>query len=394
MDVFEFMKERSIARLDFLRAKEPSAKDVVSTSTYPAFKKMMAELGHEEVVFFYDKAINAKFIVGIHSTLRGPAIGGLRVWPYEKELDAIKDVLRLSRGMTYKNASVNLDLGGGKAVAWLDERGKTPELLKSFANFQILFEGRYITAEDVGTTVEDMDFIYDEIKSKTDKVCVVCCSEARGGSGNPSPYTAYGVYDGIKLCVKRVFRKDLLKGLTIALQGLGHVGFELARKLIDDEVNLVVSELEEVKIKRVQDYAKGKVGFRVVGIDEIYSVDCGLFSPNALGGVLNEKTISQLRCKIVAGAANNQLEDEGKDSALLHKKGILYAPDFMINAGGVSNAAMEVFDRMHNIPYNKETVFKKVDEISKNLLDVYDISEKENISTYKAALKLAEQRLR
>jgi leucine dehydrogenase len=394
MDIFEFMKERSIARLDFLRAKEPSAKDVVSTSTYPAFKKMMAELGHEEVVFFYDKAINAKFIVGIHSTLRGPAIGGLRVWAYEKELDAIKDVLRLSRGMTYKNASVNLDLGGGKAVAWLDERGKTPELLKSFANFQILFEGRYITAEDVGTTVEDMDFIYDEIKSKTDKVCVVCCSEARGGSGNPSPFTAYGVYDGIKLSVKRVFRKDLLKGLTIALQGLGHVGFELARKLIDDEVNLVVSELEEVKIKRVQDYAKGKVGFRVVGIDEIYSVDCDLFSPNALGGVLNEETISQLRCKIVAGAANNQLEDEGKDSALLHKKGILYAPDFMINAGGVSNAAMEVFDRMHNIPYNKETVFKKVDEISKNLLDVYDISEKENISTYKAALKLAEQRLR
>ncbi len=394
MDIFEFMKERSIARLDFLRDKEPSARDVVSTSTYPAFKEKMAESGHEEVVFFYDKAINARFIVGIHSTLRGPAIGGLRVWAYEKELDAIKDVLRLSRGMTYKNASINLDLGGGKAVAWLDERGKTPELLKSFANFLIMLEGRYITAEDVGTTVEDMDFMCDEIKSKPDKVCVVCRSEARGGSGNPSPFTAYGVYDGIKLSVKRVLGKDLLKGLTIALQGLGHVGFELAIKLIDDGVNLVVSELEEAKIKRVQDYAKGKVGFRVVGIDEIYSVDCDLFSPNALGAVLNEKTISALRCKIVAGAANNQLEDEEKDSELLHKKGILYAPDFMINAGGVSNAAMEVFDRMHNIPYDKETVFKKVDEISKNLLDVYDISEKENISTYKAALKLAEQRLR
>ncbi|MDL2124822.1 MAG: leucine dehydrogenase [Deltaproteobacteria bacterium] len=394
MDIFEFMKERSITRLDFLRNREPSARDVVNASTYPAVKKMMVEMGHEEVVFFYDKAINARFIVGIHSTLRGPAIGGLRLWAYEKELDAVKDVLRLSRGMTYKSASVNLDIGGGKAVAWLDERGKTPELLKSFANFLIMLEGRYITAEDVGTTVEDMDFMLDEIKSKTDKVCVVCCSEARGGSGNPSPFTAHGVYDGIKLSVKRVFGKDLLKGLTIALQGLGHVGFEVAKKLIDDGVNLVVSELEQAKIKRIQDYAGSKVGFRVVGIDEIYSVDCDLFSPNALGGILNDRTIPQLRCKIVAGAANNQLEDEEKDSELLYKKGIFYTPDFMINAGGVSNAAMEVFDKMHNIPYDKKSVFKKVDEISNNLLDVASISEKENISTYKAALKLAEQRLR
>lgn len=392
MAIFSLMQKSNIKHISWVKGKlshEFIKKNVV-------WKNIQKHFEHEELHFFYDKKTNGRFTIAVHNTFRGPSIGGLRVWQFKTEEDAIIDVLRLSKAMTYKNAAVGLNHGGGKAIIWLDKnQKKSRPLLRAFARSLIKLEGNFVTGEDVGTSEQDMDIMQEEVKKYTKKVCVVCCSKKTGGSGNPSPFTAYGIYDGMKVCAKRVFGTTDLKGKTIALQGLGNVGWVLAKHLVKTRANLIITDIDKNKIAKVQRLAKGKVSCKAVFADhQIYSEKSDIFSPCALGGILNSKTVPLLKCPIIAGSANNQLWDEKKDGLALHKKDILYAPDFIINAGGVINAAMEYAAKTKGKLYNEIEVYKKIDEISENLNLIFDYSEKENIPTSQAAIKIAEERLK
>jgi leucine dehydrogenase len=352
-------------------------------------------MGHEKVVFFYDSVSNLRAMIAIHNTKRGPALGGFRQWAYNNEWEAVNDVLRLSRGMTYKSAAIDFPLGGGKAVSWLDAKGKTPAKLKAFARGLLTMNGKFITGEDVGTTEKDVDFIYDQIKGRTKNVTVICYAKKKGSSGDPSPFTAIGVVEGIKFCAKYKLKKLKLKGVTVALQGPGNVGFNVAKSLIDQGAKLYVTALHQESIDKVLAYAKKKKAWvQAVKQDEIYSVKADIFCPCALGAVLNPKTIPLLRVKVVAGAANNQLEDEERDCEALLKRGILYAPDYIINAGGLINAGTEAMDRMKGGKYSVAHVMKTIKLIPKNLKDVFDLSKKKGICTGKAANMITEERLR
>ncbi|MFO7273579.1 MAG: Glu/Leu/Phe/Val dehydrogenase dimerization domain-containing protein [Bacillota bacterium] len=339
--------------------------------------EQMAQYGHEQLVFCYDKSTGLRAIIAIHDTTLGPALGGLRMWPYEREEDAITDVLRLSRGMTYKNSAMGLNLGGGKAVLWGDPRtDKSEELFRAFGKFVESLGGRYITAEDVGTTVADMNYVMME----TDHVC-----GREEVSGDPSPVTAYGVFMGIKACVKHVFGSEDLKGKKVAVQGLGKVGYHLCKHLHEAGAELIVTDIDPELVEK----AKAEFGAKAVAPDEIYSVECDIFSPCALGAILNDETIPKLKCKIVAGAANNQLK-EPRHGDMLRKRGILYAPDFVINGGGVINVAEEY----HPQGYDRERALKRVATIYDKLLRVFKIAEERNISTAEAADVMAEERMR
>lgn len=341
--------------------------------------EMMEEREHEEVVFFSDKQSGLRAIVAIHDTTLGPALGGCRMYPYESAEQALNDVLRLSRGMTYKAAVAGLNLGGGKAVIIGDpKKNKNEILFRAFGRFVQGLGGRYITAEDVGTSVTDMEWVRMETKYVTG------ISRALGGSGDPSPVTALGTYRGMKACVEKVFGTQSLKGLRIAVQGLGHVGYYLVRHLHDEGAKLIVTDLDAERVKKVVN----EFGAEFVEGDRIYSADADIFAPCALGAIVNDTTIPQFKFRIIAGAANNQLADEAKHGQMLIDKKIVYAPDYVINSGGLIN----VYNELEG--YNQEKALSQAKGIYDIVKSILELSEKENIPTYVASNKLAEERMR
>jgi leucine dehydrogenase len=336
----------------------------------------MEQHGYEQMVFCHDPASGLKAIICIYDTTLGPALGGTRIWQYDCEEDAITDALRLARGMAYKNAAAGLDLGGGKAVIIANSKtDKSEALFRAFGRFVQSLNGRYITAEDVGATVEDMDYVLMETSHVVGRgLC----------SGDPSPVTAYGTWKGMKACAREVWGADSLQGKTVAVQGLGHVGYTLCQHLHEEGANLIVTDINEDYVSRcIADF-----GARPVAPDEIYGVDCDIFAPCALGAIINDDTLPRLKCRIIAGAANNQLK-ETRHGDILQDKGILYAPDFIINAGGVINGADELLEG----GYNRERAIKKVNGIYNTIEKVIAISKRDGIPTYKAAEILAEERI-
>jgi leucine dehydrogenase len=334
----------------------------------------MTEHQHEQVVFWYDEAANYRGIIAIHNTSLGPALGGTRFWNYASEADALVDVLRLSRGMTYKAAVAGLNLGGGKAVIIGDPRTTRREMIfRAHGRFVESLCGRYITAEDVGTSVEDMDFVHME----TDHV-----SGIAHRSGDPSPVTAFGTYRGIKAAVMHKYGSDSLAGMRIAVQGVGHVGYYLCQDLANEGARLIVTDIDQERVQRVvEDF-----GAEAVGLDRIYSVDAQVFAPCALGATVNDATIPQFKFEIIAGAANNQLEEE-RHGDELEKRGILYAPDYVINAGGLINVYGELKE------WTMERSKRKAGEIYDTLLDLFELAREQGIATYTAADRLAERRI-
>ncbi len=340
----------------------------------PEVFEMLAEHGHEQVLFSYEPSCGYRGIIAVHDTTLGPALGGTRFWNYESDLDALIDVLRLSRGMTYKAALAGLNLGGGKAVIIGDNKTRDREILmRAHGRAVDSLGGRYITAEDVGTSVEDMDFVHME----TEWVVGIV-----GRSGDPSPVTAYGVYRGIKACALKRYGSDQLADRSIAVQGAGHVGYNLCRYLADEGAKLFVTDIDEIKVRRVAE----ELGAEAVEPAEIYQVDADVFAPCALGAVLNDRTIPLLQVDIVAGAANNQLETSEHDD-LLQEKGILYAPDYVINAGGLINVYSELAG------WTLERSKRKAGEIYNVLLAIFDLAEVEGVTSAEAADRLAERRL-
>jgi leucine dehydrogenase len=338
----------------------------------------MEEMSHEQVVFFSDAQSKLRAIVAIHDTTLGPSLGGCRFWPYKSDEEALVDVLRLSRAMTYKAAAAGLNLGGGKAVIIGDPRKlKSEELFRAYGSFIEGLGGRYITAEDVGTSVEDMESVRMETRN------VVGLGRALGGSGDPGIVTAFGVSRGMEACLDFRFGSPELAGRTVAIQGLGHVGGELAALLAKAGAKLVVTDIDE---KRIQQIVQ-QHGASAVRADDIYDVECDIFAPCALGGGLNDKTIPRLRCPIVAGAANNQLGDEQIHGDQLQKLGILYAPDFVINAGGLINVANELQG------YNREKAMGEARNIYDIVLRILQLAEEKSIPTYAAANEYAESRI-
>lgn len=337
----------------------------------------MEQYDYEQVVICQDKQSGLKAIIAIHDTTLGPALGGTRMWTYENEADAFEDALRLAKGMTYKNAAAGLNLGGGKTVIIGDPRkDKNEEMFRAFGRYIQGLNGRYITAEDVGTTVQDMDLIYEE----TDYVAGI--SPAFGSSGNPSPVTAYGVYVGMKSAAKEAFGSDDLSGKTVAVQGVGNVAYHLCKHLSEEGASLVVTDINKESVER----AVNDFNAKAVNIDEIYEVDCDIFAPCALGGIINDQTIPRLKATVIAGAANNQLKED-RHGHLIHELGIVYAPDYIINAGGVINIADELKG------YNAERALKKVEGIYQNLDEVFAIAKRDQIPTFKAADRMAEERI-
>jgi leucine dehydrogenase len=350
----------------------------MAKSSFPNFETIDT-YGHEQVIYCSNKDLGLKAIIGIHSTSLGPALGGTRMWNYASDEEALIDVLRLSRGMTYKAAVAGLNLGGGKAVIIGDSRTqKTEGLFRAFGRFVEGLSGRYITAEDVGTSIKDMEYIMMETRHVTGVPIEV------GGSGDPSPVTAYGTYVGIKACVNDVFGNDSLKGKKVIIQGAGgNVGKHLCKYLFDEEAILYVNDLYEEKLKHLVEKYKATV----LTDDEVFTTEADVFSPAALGGIINDKTIPKLKVKIVAGAANNQLENEEKHGMMLKDKGILYAPDYVINAGGLIN----VYNELEG--YNRERALKQASGIYDIVKRIIDISKKEDIPTEVASRKIAEERI-
>lgn len=339
--------------------------------------KYLEKYDYEQLLFCQDKQSGLKAIIAIHDTTLGPALGGTRMWTYASEEDAIEDALRLSKGMTYKNAAAGLNLGGGKTVIIGDPRkDKNEEMFRAFGRYIQGLNGRYITAEDVGTTVEDMDLIHEE----TDFVTGI--SPAFGSSGNPSPVTAYGVYRGMKAAAKEAFGTDSLEGKVVAVQGVGNVAYNLCRHLHEEGAKLIVTDINKDSVAR----AVEAFGATAVNTDEIYGVECDIYAPCALGAVINDQTINQIKAKVIAGAANNQLK-EAVHGDQIHEKGIIYAPDYVINAGGVINVADEL------LGYNRERALKKVEMVYDTIERVIEIAKRDQIPTYKAADRMAEERI-
>jgi leucine dehydrogenase len=334
----------------------------------------IAEMGHEQVVLCHDESSGYRGIVAIHSTMLGPALGGTRFWQYGSDEEAIVDALRLARGMTYKNAVAGLNLGGGKSVIIGDNRTTDREMLfRAHGRFVESLGGRYITAEDVGTSTSDMDYVHME----TDYVTGLA-----GRSGDPSPVTAHGVFRAIQASAKHRWGSDDLVGRTVSLQGCGHVGYYLAKELHQAGAKLVVTDIDEDRVRRVvQDF-----GADTVETDDIYGVKADIFAPCALGAVVNDSTISRLAVEIVAGAANNQLQ-EPRHGDKLEEMGILYAPDYVANAGGVINVYSELAG------WSSARAFRKADEIYDAVLRVFAIAKEDGVATHIAADRLAEQRI-
>ena len=340
------------------------------------FEQMGAE-GHEQLVMVSDAGSGLKAIIAVHDTTLGPACGGTRIWPYKSEQEAIRDALRLSRAMTYKAAAADLPLGGGKGVIIADSHTeKTEALLRAYGRFVDTLGGRYLTTTDVGSTGRDMEYI----KQETDYV--VGLPTTAGGSGDTSIMTGLGIYMGMKACAREAWGNESLTGKTVAIQGFGKVATHTAHHLMKEDAKLVVTDVYDGALDRARD-----LGLTVVKPDEIYGVDCDIFAPCALGGVINPETIPQLKCKVVAGGANNQLLSDA-DGEALHRLGIVYGPDYILNSGGIINAEAEI-----GREYNPERAREKTERIYGIMEKVFAISKREEIPTAKAADRLAEDRL-
>lgn len=337
--------------------------------------KMMGEMGHEQVVFCHDQAAGYRGIIAIHSTKLGPAVGGTRFWNYASEEEAMIDALRLSRGMTYKCAAAGVPLGGGKSIIIGDNKTRDREkVFRAHGRFVERLGGRYITAEDVGTGPADMEFIALETSY---------VGGLEGKGGDPSPWTGLGAFRAMQAAAKHRWGSDDLRGKLVAIQGCGNVGYNLARELNVAGARLIVSDVDPEKVRR----AVEEFNATAVSPDEIYSVEADVFAPCALGGVINDRTISQLKAGIVCGAANNQLL-EGRHGHALEERGILYAPDYVANAGGVLSGGADLYG------WTSQRVRAEVLAIYGTMLSVFDIAKTEGIPTYKAADQLAERRLR
>ncbi|MFZ0489547.1 MAG: Glu/Leu/Phe/Val dehydrogenase [Salegentibacter sp.] len=357
-------------QVDVLNAKELK-------KAAPVFGQLSFD-NHEQVVFCNDKDTGLKAIIGIHNTVLGPALGGTRMWNYSSEWEALNDVLRLSRGMTFKSAVTGLNLGGGKAVIIGDAKTqKTPELMRRFGEFVNSLGGKYITAEDVGMETADMD----TVREVTPYVTGI--SESKGGAGNPSPVTAYGVYMGMKAAAKHKFGNDNLDGKSVLVQGIGHVGESLVEYLAKEGAKVFISDINEERLGQVS----SKYGAVVFEDADVYSANVDIYAPCALGATVNDDTISRLKAQVIAGAANNQLADEVKHGKILKEKGIVYAPDFLINAGGIIN----VYAELEN--YGREEIMKKTENIYNTTLEILQNADRNDITTHFAALQVAQQRI-
>ena len=333
---------------------------------------------HEQVVFCQDKDTGLKAIIGVHSTVLGPALGGTRMWPYSSESEALIDVLRLSRGMTYKSAITGLNLGGGKAVIIGDAMTqKTPELMLKFAEFVHRLGGTYITAEDVGMETADMDLV------RTVTPYVTGISEENGGAGNPSPITGYGVFMGMKAAAEHAFGSALLEDRTVLVQGIGHVGEALVEHLSNEGANVLITDINQERLQQVRD----KYNATIFAGNELYQAPVDIYAPCALGATINDQTVHKLKAKVVAGAANNQLANEMRHGALLKKRGIVYAPDFVINAGGIINVYAELEH------YGRADIMRKTEHIFDTTLEILQMSDRQDITPHQAAFNVAQQRI-
>ncbi|PIY08578.1 MAG: leucine dehydrogenase [Flexibacter sp. CG_4_10_14_3_um_filter_32_15] len=354
---------------------------MVQTLTPPttdSVMEIMQKMGHENLVFCQDKHSGLRAIIGIHSTVLGPALGGTRMWNYASSTEAVTDALRLSRGMSYKNSIAGLNLGGGKAVIIGDARTQKNEaLLRRFGKFVESLNGKYITAEDVGMTTVDMSYIAMETKHVTG------LDENLGGSGDPSPFTALGTYMGMKAAAKKLYGSDSLEGKKVSIQGAGHVGEYIIEHLSKEGAKIYVTDVYE---DRLIDIAK-KYKVEIVGLEEIYDLNVDIYSPCALGATVNDETLSRLKCQIIAGCANNQLKDETIHGNACLERGIIYVPDFLINSGGVIN----VYSEFASLP--REWVVQKTERLYDMCLEVITTSVSESKNAQDVAIQIAQERI-
>lgn len=345
----------------------------------PSVLELMQQMGHEQVVFCQDPHTGLNAIIAIHNTTLGPSLGGTRLWNYNSHEEAIVDALRLSRGMTYKSAISGLNLGGGKAVLIGDaSKLKTEAFWRRYGKFVNSLNGKYITAEDVNTSKGDMEYIGMETKFVTGK------PEHSGGSGDPSPLTAYGVYMGMKAAAKKAFGTDNLSERKVLVQGAGHVGQYLMGHLVEEGAKVYISDINDAKLKEATTrYPQ----VEVVDNKTIFDLEMDIYAPCALGATVNTESINKMKCPVIAGGANNQLADENVHGPMLVQKGIIYVPDFVINAGGIINISIEIDG------YNKDRAYNTVAKIYDRTLSIFDIAEKDNIHTQLAAMRMAEKRL-
>ena len=337
----------------------------------------MDTMEHEQLVFCTDRAVGLKAIIAIHDTTLGPACGGTRIWDYETEDEAVRDALRLARAMTFKSAAADLPLGGGKGVIIADARfQKSEALLRAYGRFVDTLGGRYLATTDVGSTGRDLEYIHQETAH------VVGLPTSAGGSGDTSVMTGLGIYMGMKACAREAWGSDSLCGKKVAIQGFGKVAVQTAHHLLKEDAHLIVADVHEDSLDRARD-----MGLKVVAPEKVYDVQCDIFSPCALGGVLSSETIPRLLSRVVAGGANNQLQTAA-DGEELHRRGILYAPDYLINAGGIINIAAEIGGH-----YNSDRAREKTERIYETIGRVIQVSKGEEISTALAADRIAQERL-
>jgi leucine dehydrogenase len=359
-------------RLDTIEEEEenPINREVVRMEIF----ERMTVREHEQLVFWNEPRIGYEGIIAIHNTTLGPALGGTRFWNYDTDSEAIEDALRLARGMTYKSALAGLNLGGGKSVIIGDNKIRDREMVfRAHGRAVESLAGRYITAEDVGTSPADMDFVHME----TDHVCGLL-----GKSGDPSPVTAYGVYQGIKAAAKHKYGDDSLKGKHVTVQGMGHVGYFLCQDLAEEGARLTICDIDQEKV----DVVLKEFGATAVAPDEIYGVDADIFAPCALGAIINDDTLKAFNVDIIVGGANNQLLLP-KHAKEVEDKGILYGPDYLVNAGGLINVYAEIQG------WPAERALRKAGEIYHTLLRILELGEAEGITSAEAADKVAEQRI-
>lgn len=355
--------------------------DILSTKDLKKMDPVFGQLSfdnHEQIVFCNDKDTGLKAIIGIHNTVMGPALGGTRMWNYNNEWEAVNDVLRLSRGMTYKAAITGLNLGGGKAVILGDAKTqKTPELMLRFGEFVHSLSGKYITAEDVGMATSDMDLV------RTVTPYVTGISESKGGAGNPSPITAYGVFMGMKAAAKFAYGSDVLEDKVIYVQGIGNVGEALVENICNEGAKVFISDINQARLEEIRD----KYNVTIYEGDNLYAEEMDIYAPCALGATINNETVKQLKAKVIAGAANNQLADENIHGLLLREKGIVYAPDFLINAGGIIN----VYAELEN--YGRQEIIRKTENIYNTTLEILTNAETNQITSHQAAFDIAQARI-
>lgn len=367
--------DKVATQLIFMTTEITTAKELQKMD--PVFGQLSFD-NHEQIVFCNDKDTGLKAIIGIHNSVLGPALGGTRMWNYANEWEALNDVLRLSRGMTYKSAITGLDLGGGKAVIIGDAKTqKTPEMMRKFGEFVNSLSGRYITAEDVGMVTADMDTVRDVTPYVTG------ISESRGGSGNPSPVTAYGVYMGMKAAAKYQFGSDNLDGKKILVQGIGHVGETLVDYLTKEGALVQISDINEERLQEVS----AKYGSTIYSGADLYTADVDIYAPCALGATINDDTVYKIKAKVIAGAANNQLANENIQGPILQQRGIVYAPDFLINAGGIINVFSEIAH------YDKAESMRRTENIYNTTLEIFEYAKSNNLTPQKAAMEIADTRI-